>query len=140
MTTPRTLSLELLADTFAVCRFAPHDPVPAWALLPATFTSISRSEHELSIVCPERVVPLAQVAERGYRVMRVRGPLPFHATGILASITQPLAEASIPILAIATHDTDYVLVRSRDLASAMEALREAGHTWPAVAHGATPPA
>ena len=140
MNAPRSLSLELLADTFAVCRFAPHEPIPAWALLPATFTSISRSEHELSIICPESAVPLAQVAERGYRAIRVRGPLPFHATGILASIAQPLAQAAVPILAIATHDTDYVLVRSRDLANAIEVLREAGHTWPAVAQGITPPA
>ena len=138
MMAPRSLSLELLSDTFAVCRFAAHEPVPAWALLPATFTSISRSEHELSIVCPESAVPLAQVAERGYRAMRVRGPLPFHATGILESIARPLAEASIPNLAIANHDPDDILVRSRDLASAMEVLREAGHTWPAVAQGIAP--
>ncbi|HET6681224.1 MAG TPA: hypothetical protein VFG84_08475, partial [Gemmatimonadaceae bacterium] len=49
----RSLVLELLAESFAICRLGANDPVPAWALLPGAFASICRSPDELSIVCPD---------------------------------------------------------------------------------------
>ena len=39
----------------------------------------------------------------------------------------PLAESEVGILAIATHDTDYVLVKEEQLDPAIAALRERGH-------------
>jgi hypothetical protein len=59
--------------------------------------------------------------------MRVRGTLPTTLVGILLAIAQPLADAGRSIFAISTYDTDYVLVKERDLAAAVEALRRAGH-------------
>ena len=58
---------------------------------------------------------------------RVMGPLPLDLVGILASIADPLAEAKISIFAISTYDTDYVLVKARDLEAALGALERAGH-------------
>jgi hypothetical protein len=48
-------------------------------------------------------------------------------TGVLASFIQPLADGGIPIFAISTFDTDYVLVKNTDLERALQALNEAGH-------------
>jgi len=64
---------------------------------------------------------------RGYLAMRVRGTLAPELVGILVSLATPLADAGIPILAIGTHDTDYVLVREADLERAIGALQRAGH-------------
>jgi hypothetical protein len=47
--------------------------------------------------------------------------------GVLASVAVPLAEREVSILAIATYDTDYVLVQESQLDLATEALRERGH-------------
>jgi hypothetical protein len=47
--------------------------------------------------------------------------------GVLASVATPLAESEVSVLAIATYDTDYVLVRESQLDLAKEALRERGH-------------
>jgi hypothetical protein len=44
------LTLQLVAGEFAVCRLAPTEPVPAWAGS-AVFSSITRTEDELSIIC-----------------------------------------------------------------------------------------
>ena len=41
----------------------------------------------------------------------IPGPIPFEATGVLSALATPLADAGIPIFAISTYDTDYVLVR-----------------------------
>jgi uncharacterized protein len=45
----------------------------------------------------------------------VRGKLEFDQTGIAAALTAPLAEAKVPVLMIATYDTDYLFVREADL-------------------------
>ena len=66
---------------------------------------------------------------RGTRVGRAETacPFAFDQTGILASVARPLAAAGIAIFAVSTFDTDYVLVKSADLDSALQALAAAGH-------------
>jgi hypothetical protein len=56
------------------------------------------------------------------------GPLPLDLVGILASIANPLAEAGLSIFAVSTYDTDYVLVKSAVLDSAVAVLQGAGHS------------
>ena len=46
---------------------------------------------------------------------------------ITGGIADPLAAAGLSIFAISTYDTDYVLVKARQLNPALEALRQAGH-------------
>lgn len=89
--------------------------------------SITRTADELSVVCAEATVPQRVQAERGWRALRVEGPLEFSLTGVLASLAVPLAEAGISIFAISTFNTDWLLVQSVRLGEAVEALRDAGH-------------
>jgi hypothetical protein len=121
-----SLTLSLLPETFAVCRLAPDVPLPDWAA--GEFVSITRTSDELSIVCAERNVPPSVRCERGWRCLKVAGPLDLSLIGILASLAVPLAEARIPLFAISTYDTDYVLVKEADLERAVETLLQAGHT------------
>jgi hypothetical protein len=121
-----TLDLTLLPSTFAVSRLAPNAPIPAWATTAPIF-SVTRTIEELSIVAPEATVPADVRAERGWRALKIAGPIDFALTGVLASVLQPLAEAHIGIFAISTFDTDYILVRSEAVGAAIAALRAAGH-------------
>jgi hypothetical protein len=91
------------------------------------FLSITRTREELSIVCESSQVPAEIPAERGWRCMQVGGPLDFSLVGVLASLAEPLARAGIPIFAISTFDTDYILVRSTQIEAAIAALELAGH-------------
>jgi uncharacterized protein len=120
------LSLTVLPDHLAICRLGADCPIPTWTIS-ASFVSVTRTSDELSIVSPEALVPKDIKAERDWRCMRVQGPLQFSLIGILASLVAPLAEAGIGILAISTFDTDYLLVRDKDLARAIDALRQMGH-------------
>ncbi len=122
-----SLPLELIPETLAICRLAPDAPVPAWATAPGPFLTISRTPDELSITVAQEAVPAGVRCERDYRALRVRGQLPQNLVGILLSIAQPLADAGLAIFAISTYDTDYVLVKLRDLPAALNALRAAGH-------------
>ena len=121
------LPLELLPDTLAICRFEAGAPIPGWAEGSRGFVTVSRTAEELSITAIQHLVPPGTRCERDYRAFRVRGPLPLDLIGILAAMAEPLAKAGIGIFAISTYDTDYVLVKARDLDVARVALEKAGH-------------
>ncbi len=118
------LTLSVLPETLAICRLEREASVPDWAT--GGFVSITRTSDELSIVCDERAVPSGVKADRGWRALKIEGPLDLALTGVLASIAVPLAEAKINLFAISTFDTDYVLVKADRLADASGVLRSAG--------------
>ncbi len=122
-----TLNLELLDGTYAVVRLDAREPPPPWAAQ-GPFVSITRTEAELSVVCPEEAVPADARAERGWRCLRVAGPLGFGMTGILASLAGPLASSGVSIFVVSTYETDYLLLQERDLDRGAAALSRAGHT------------
>jgi hypothetical protein len=122
--TAHRLTLDLLPGTFAVCRLATDAPVPAWTA-GGPLVSVTRTADELSVVCGEDAVPGDVRCEPGWRCLRLAGPIPFTAVGVLASLLVPLADAGVAVFAVSTFDTDYVLVK--DWEPAVEALRSAGH-------------
>ena len=122
------LTLSLLADTFAICRLGPDVDIPSWALA-GDFYSITRTVEELSLVCLQEVVPEGTRAEKGYRCLKVGGPLDFSLTGILSSLTIPLAQAGISVLTISTFDTDYLLVKEAQVDRAVQKLSQVGHRF-----------
>jgi len=119
-----------------VCRLASDARTPAWAL-ESGFFCVVHTRDELSIVCPEGAcsedacaegrIPDGVAVEPGWVALKLEGPFTFSTTGVLASFVQPLAEAQIPIFAISTFDTDYVLIKSESLEQAVAALGAAGH-------------
>lgn len=115
-----------MSDSFAICRLTCAAEIPAWALS-GIFSSITRTPDELSIVCTERQIPEGINREGGWRVLKVEGPLDFSLTGILASITVPLAEAAIPVFALSTYQTDYIMIRRADLVKAEQVLSRSRH-------------
>ena len=127
-----TLTLAVLPEVFALCRLDPRQPIPAWATQGQVF-SVTRASDELSIVCHQRNVPETGLGpsakvERGWRAFQFEGPLDFSLSGVLSSVTVPLAEAGISIFAISTYNTDYVLVREGQLEAAITALSAKGHS------------
>ena len=126
----RSLELELLPESLAVCRLGPAEPLPDWLSVEeatASIVSVCRTAEELSVVCPERLVPASQPHQGGRRALRVSGTLDHSLTGILVAIAAPLAGAGVPVFAVSTWDTDYLLVAGEDLGRAVEALTAAGH-------------
>jgi hypothetical protein len=92
-----------------------------------SFYSATSTLDELSIVCAEEQVPSEVRCEREWACLKLEGPFPFSDTGILSSFVQPLAEGAIPIFAVSTFDTDYVLVKQVSLKTAVQVLKDAGH-------------
>ena len=96
-------------------------------LLESDFSSITRTEAELTIVCDEVLVASGITSETGWRCIKVEGPLDFSEIGIVFSLTQPLAESGVAVFLISTFDTDYLMVKEKDLAGAIDGLTAAGH-------------
>jgi hypothetical protein len=119
------VGLVTLDERFAICRLAADAELPEW--LGGSLVSITRTSDELSLVCAEGSVPASVEAERGWRCLKVEGPLDFELTGILAGLSGALAEAEIPVFAVSTYETDYLLVKADRLDAAAAALRGAGH-------------
>ena len=72
-------------------------------------------------------MPDGALAERDWVALKLEGPFPFSTTGVLASFLQPLAEAQVPIFAISTFHTDYVLIKRENPQQAVATLGAAGH-------------
>ncbi len=125
--TATSLTLFLLSETFGICRLPKDGPIPPWALQDVLF-SITRTEEELSVVCRQEYIPLDVKCEGGWRCLKVIGPLEFLLTGILAGLSTALAKQGISLFAISTYDTDYIMVKEKDLKKAMAALMATGHT------------
>jgi hypothetical protein len=63
--------------------------------------------------------------------LKLEGPFPFSQTGVLLSFIEPLSSKGIPIFAISTYDTDYVLIQEEFVSASLSILDEAGHElWP----------
>jgi hypothetical protein len=124
----RKLTLSLMPHKYAVCQLEPNGHIPTWALI-GDFVSLTRTDHELSVVCMQENVPNEIQAERNWRCVQVQGAFDFSAAGVHVSLAVPLAEAKISILAIATYETDYLLIQEDDLKRAEQVLKDAGHSF-----------
>ena len=117
----------MLDELYAVARLEPDAELPAW-IRHGHFWSITRSDAELSVVARQDDVPPTASAERGWCAFEVAGPLDFSLTGVVSLLVAPLADAGVPIFVISTFETDYILVRERDLERSVDALTSAGHS------------
>ena len=120
------LKFRWLPGHYAVVRLAPDAPVPDWATK-GEFTSITRTADELSIVSPVGNLPADVHSPHRWICLKLEGPFPFSQTGVLLSFIEPLSNDGIPIFAIATYDTDYVLIQEEFAGMAIEVLKQATH-------------
>ena len=119
------LKFRCLHGKFGVCRLPANAAIPAWSQT-GPLSSITRTNQELSVVCPEESVPPQQACEGGWICLKGR-PIFFFGGGILAAFIDPLRDEGVPIFAISTYNTDYVLVKEEVSRTALDALRKAGH-------------
>ncbi|ERI91084.1 hypothetical protein HMPREF1982_03449 [Clostridiales bacterium oral taxon 876 str. F0540] len=117
----KILTMKLLKEKYGVCRLNKTELIPEWARN-SDFFSITKTSDELSIVCLQDNIPNDIKCEKDWRVLKIEGPLDFSLIGILASISTILAQKGISIFAISTYDTDYILVKDKDIDNAIDSL------------------
>ena len=103
-------------------------PSTAGFSLDADFFFLAKTDGEISLVCRTEDAPGNTTArEDGWRALRVEGTLDFSLVGILSRLTATLAEHGIPVFAVSTYDTDYILVKAEQFGLAADALESAGY-------------
>lgn len=121
---PVGMALEPLSFAFSVCKVTDYSGID----IEQPFVFTGRTDQEKSLVCSTESVPDNTVArEDGWKAFRVCGELDFSLIGILAGITQALADREIGVFTISTYNTDYVLTKEADFGGAILALKEAGY-------------
>ena len=121
----RSFRFELLPESLAVCRLDSPDAIPERSS--SGFYSWTQAADENSLICPWESAPSQARIEGPFRGLRIVGPIPFDAIGIIAEISALFAEARISLLTISTFDTDYFFVRAEMLAATRDLLTAAGH-------------
>ncbi len=91
------------------------------------FWSITKTYDELSLVCLTGQVPTTGIREcsDGWTAFRVAGTMEFTLTGVVARISQVLADANVGIFVLSTFDTEFILVNHDDADNAVVKWREA---------------
>ncbi len=138
MVSARPVALEELPGTYSIHRLQPTNSSATTAVIakiieqPTTLFALLKSPDELSLVCDEswneKLAADVDDTSGPWRAMRVVGELDFALTGILASLTAPLAQAGIPVFAVSSYTTDYLLVNADNAESARHALTQASFT------------
>jgi len=122
----RSLDLYLLPGRMAICRLGPQEKAPSW-VDSSLLWSVTRTQAETTVVCQEEHAPAGITCNKGWRCLQIGGVLDFTETGILSSLTVPLAQEGISLYALSTYSTDLILIKEKDLSRAVPLLSRAGH-------------
>ena len=116
--------LQTLAGSYSILRLNPEAVVPNW-VLQCSFYSITKTDDEVSILCRSNEIQAGDFKrEDQWRGFRFAGTLDFSMTGVLNSITAPLALAKISLFALSTYDTDYIFIKEAQFQKALEILKQ----------------
>ena len=121
------MDLIVLAKRYSIYKFKNGVTLPEWIYL-SDFYSITKTKDELSIVAEQREPVSGNIdCNKDWRIIKVVGPLDFSLVGIIAELSKILKEKKISIFTISTYNTDYILVKEKDLKAGIDALREYEH-------------
>ena len=126
MQSSETFEFRVHDERLAIARLERDAAVPAWAR--GRFVTVSRTPDELSVVCAAAHVPPDVRHDRDKVALVISGTIPRTSIGILAALCAALARARVPVFAISTYDTDWLVVSADRFEAARAALVGAGHT------------
>ena len=101
--------LSILEETYIIHKLDQSTNLPE-ELIECEFYSLSNSQEELSLVCPEQMLIQSENSNPNWKCLKVTGPLDLKLTGILAGLADTLAKAKISIFAVSRFDTDYLFI------------------------------
>ena len=120
--------LSILEETYIIHKLDQSTNLPE-GLIGCEFYSLSNSQEEMSLVCPEQMLIQSENSSPNWKCLKVAGPLDLNLTGILAGLSDTLAKAKISIFAISTFKTDYLMIQKQSLKAAKNALISQGYQF-----------
>lgn len=121
------LTFVLRPESFCIYRLPPDRPVNLDRFGSVSWYSLTRTDDELSVIAPADVDLGPGDREPGWSCLQIGDILDFGTVGVLAGVSRILADANVSIFTVSTYNTDYILVRTSDVDTAIRALKAAGH-------------
>jgi len=118
--------LFVLPEKYGVVKLDPGSEINTKGGDSTELLAVIHTPEETTIVCQENIISPGKEAEKGWRALKVGGPLEFELIGVLASIITPLADNGISVYTLSTFSTDIILVKANLLSKAIKALKKAG--------------
>ena len=118
------MELKKLSKDFSICKVEDYSLVN----LDAEYCFIGKTDEENSLVCMTEDVPSNAIqCEDGWVCLRIQGVFDFSLVGILSKISAILAENAVPIFAVSTYNTDYILMKKEHYQKALDVLADNGY-------------
>ena len=121
------LRFVLRPESFCIHRLSPDREVDLNRLSDVSWYSMTRTNDELSVIAPDDIYLGPGERQIGWSCLQIGDILDFAVVGVIAGISKILAEANVSIFTVSTYNTDYILVRTSDIDTAIRALTAAGH-------------
>ena len=118
------MEIKRISQDFSVCQVKDYSLVN----LDSEYNFIGKTDEEKSLVCITSDVPENAIKrDDGWKAFRIQGVLDFSLIGVLAKIATILADNGIPIFAVSTYNTDYVLIKKENYQKALDILQTTGY-------------
>jgi hypothetical protein len=116
------MNLTVLQKKYSIYKFRNDNTLPDWIYL-SDFYSITKTKDEISVITVQNdYVSEEFTCNKDWRILKVDGPLDFSLIGIIADISNIMKDRKISIFVISTYDTDYILIKQKDLKTAVKSL------------------
>lgn len=117
------MKLKVLDMDFAVCKIKDISQVD----FSREFVFVSKTDDEISLVCEPDFAPENTLAcEFDWKALKIEGILDFSLIGVISRISSILAESGVSVFVISTYNTDYILIKAKDLIKTVKSLHKNG--------------
>lgn len=119
-------TLLVLPQTFVIHSLPVDASIPA-SIFQQDVYFIGKTPEEVSLVVSDELEIESEDSDGDWRALEILGPLELSMIGIMAGISSVLAAASISIFVVSTFETDFFLVKQKDLLRVSEVLTDDGY-------------
>ena len=121
------MNFKVLIGKYAIYKFAFGSVLPE-RICSGDFYSITKTMDEISVIARQSDAIKGYIdCNKDWRIIRIAGTLDFSLVGIIADISAIFKKKNISIFTISTYDTDYFLIKQKDLDTGIQALIENKH-------------
>jgi hypothetical protein len=114
--------LELLEEEYSVYKFDKNYSIDI-NIFKRDFVSVIKTKDEISIVAVSGSIEHYEKNENGWKILKIVGILDFNLIGIISKISTILANENICIFVMSTYNTDYIMIKGKDIEKAIKVLK-----------------
>ncbi|MCB7303184.1 ACT domain-containing protein [Bariatricus massiliensis] len=120
----KSMKLKVIEHEFAICKLRTLEDVD----LRQQYCFLAKTDEEISYICKVESIPEDCINyKRGWIAFRIQETLDFDLVGVVAGISDILAQEQISIYSISTYNTIYMLIRKENLKEAVRVLELNGY-------------